>query len=154
MLLGSRTGPERAQVAPFAGFWVRLARIQAISAGFEFPNHGVSAAPLRVAGYYQPRAGNECSDGQRPRQAKLARQARLPQVNLQGPFRSVGEMAAVFKEPTMTPRPDDLKANAEEYDRLADAAADPKAKKKFQDLARECRNLTKAARWHARAIDA
>ena len=55
-------------------------------------------------------------------------------------------MAAALKDPTMTPRPDDLKAKAEEYDRLADAAADPKAKKKFQDLARECRNLAKAAR--------
>jgi hypothetical protein len=49
VLLGSRTSFERAKVAPFAGFWVQLARIQAISAGFEFPNHGVSAAPLRVA---------------------------------------------------------------------------------------------------------
>ena len=56
------------------------------------------------------------------------------------------KMATALKDPTMTPRPDDLKAKAEEYDRLADAAADPKAKKKFQDLARECRNLAKAAR--------
>jgi hypothetical protein len=45
----------------------------------------------------------------------------------------------------MTARPDDLKAKAEEYGRLADAAADPNAKKKFQDLAREG-NLAKTAR--------
>ena len=41
VLLGGRTGLERAQVAPFAGFWVRLTRVQAIRARFEFPNHGV-----------------------------------------------------------------------------------------------------------------
>jgi hypothetical protein len=49
------------------------------------------------------------------------------------------------RDPTMTARPDDLKAKAEEYGRLADAAADPNAKKKFQDLAREG-NLAKTAR--------
>jgi hypothetical protein len=44
------------------------------------------------------------------------------------------------------PRADDLKAKAEEYDRMADAAADPTAKKKLKGLARECRNLAKAAK--------
>lgn len=43
------------------------------------------------------------------------------------------------------PRTDDLKAKAAEYDRMADAAADPAAKKKLKELARESRNLAKAA---------
>ena len=42
------------------------------------------------------------------------------------------------------PRTDDLKAKAAEYDRMA--AADPAAKKKLKELARECRNLAKAAK--------
>jgi len=44
------------------------------------------------------------------------------------------------------PRTDDLKAKAAEYDRMADAAADPAAKEKLKELARECRNLAKAAK--------
>jgi hypothetical protein len=42
-------------------------------------------------------------------------------------------------------RTDDLNSKAAEYDRMADAAADPAAKKKLKELARECRNLAKVA---------
>jgi hypothetical protein len=40
---------------------------------------------------------------------------------------------------------EDFEAKAAEYDRLADAAASPEAKRKFKDLARDCRNYAKAA---------
>jgi hypothetical protein len=40
---------------------------------------------------------------------------------------------------------EDFEAKAAEYDQLADAAASPEAKKRFKDLAQECRNFAKAA---------
>jgi hypothetical protein len=42
---------------------------------------------------------------------------------------------------TMPEQPDKLKAQAEEYERLADAAVDPEEKKRLQGLARAARNM-------------
>jgi hypothetical protein len=40
MFLGGRARFEGSQVAAFAGFGVGVPRIKAVSAGFEFANHG------------------------------------------------------------------------------------------------------------------
>jgi hypothetical protein len=42
---------------------------------------------------------------------------------------------------TMPEQPDKLKAQAEEYEKLADAAVDPEEKKRLQGLARAARNM-------------
>ena len=41
----------------------------------------------------------------------------------------------------MTQKPDELKAKAEEFEKLADAAVDPQEKKRLKDLASAARNL-------------
>lgn len=41
----------------------------------------------------------------------------------------------------MPEQPDKLKAQAEEYERLANAAVDPEEKKRLQGLARAARNM-------------
>jgi hypothetical protein len=45
----------------------------------------------------------------------------------------------------VTSKADDYRAKAAEYERLADAVADPEAKRKLKELAKECRELADAA---------
>jgi len=46
-----------------------------------------------------------------------------------------------IEEVTVAEQPDKLKAQAEEYEKLADAAVDPEEKKRLQALARKARDL-------------
>jgi hypothetical protein len=46
----------------------------------------------------------------------------------------------------MTSKVDEYRNKAAEYERLADAAADPEAKKRLRDLANESRRLADAAK--------
>jgi hypothetical protein len=52
-----------------------------------------------------------------------------------------GGPTATMEIITMPEQPDKLKAQAEEYERLADAAVDPEEKKRLQGLARAARNM-------------
>jgi hypothetical protein len=45
----------------------------------------------------------------------------------------------------MLTKPDDYKAKAEEYKRLAEACVDPEEKKKLEKLEQDCRDLALAA---------
>ena len=45
----------------------------------------------------------------------------------------------------MLTEPDDYKAKAEEYKRLAEACVDPEEKKKLEKLEQDCRDLAIAA---------
>jgi hypothetical protein len=45
----------------------------------------------------------------------------------------------------VTSKADDLRSKAAEYERLAEAAAEPEAKRKLKELAKECRQLADAA---------
>lgn len=40
MFLGSGSGVEGSQVAPFARLWILFSRIQTVFAGFQFSDHG------------------------------------------------------------------------------------------------------------------
>ena len=51
----------------------------------------------------------------------------------------------MHREPAMLTKPDDYKAKAEEYKRLAQACVDPEEKKKLEKLEQDCRDLALAA---------
>ena len=51
----------------------------------------------------------------------------------------------VHRGPAVLTKPDDYKAKAEEYKRLAQACVDPEEKKKLEKLEQDCRDLALAA---------
>jgi hypothetical protein len=58
-------------------------------------------------------------------------------------FRKAGLPRRLVRDPVT--KPDDYKAKAEEYKRLAQACVDPEEKKKLEKLEQDCRDLALAA---------
>jgi hypothetical protein len=88
----------------------------------------------------------------------VARKAGLPRRLIRGTVPKLLPAATDFMErmdpaslnkmhrgPAMLTKPDDYKAKAEEYKRLAQACVDPEEKKKLEKLEQNCRDLALAA---------